>query len=661
MRLLTLAFLLWLSGALVALLCRRRALGLRLGVAAALTGSVAAGMSAAAALTQLQGQLWHAPWGLVGAGLALRIDPLAAVFLLMIGVIGAACSVFGLEYMKHQGPGADHGSFAWYNLLLASMALVVSANDLILLLIAWEVMTLSSWVLVVTDHADTRSRVAGLIYLTAAHIATAALILLVLLLTSGSGSFQIDNNQIAAGAPAGALFLLALVGFGTKAGLLPTHVWLPDAHPAAPSHVSAVMSAVMITMGFYGLARFLPLLGEPAAWWAYLLIGLGAAGAMGGILFAIAQRDVKRILAYSTIENAGVVAVAVGLGLLGAALDQPVLAGFGWTAAFLHLWNHALAKSALFLGFGAVVQAAGTRELDLLGGLLQRWRLLGALLLVLAGSMAALPGLNLFTSEWLLLNGLLTGGLSLQGLPQVMLLIAVVSLAFAGALALACFTRLAGIGLLGSARSAAIGDTHEPAWLMSIPVMLLAVGCVATAAFPRIIAETLAPAVGQASPISDLGAVHRSLDPVGWLLPMLAAAIAAAAARVLLATRVPASRSGTWACGYATPTAAMQYTASSFGEPLTRVLQPVLRSDTDATSLAAANAGGHNWPEAMRWSSQTLDLLLAAVYRPLFEKLRRTAARVRAFYQPRVSTSILYIVITVLLLLALLFLPVESL
>ena len=633
-----------------------------LGLGGAIAGGAAAFISGVLGFTTAAAQTWSADWSLpAGGGLELRLDALAAVFLVPIGVIGAACALFGHEYLKEHGNGEAPGvSFALYNVLLASMTVVVTANDTILLVIAWELMTLSSWALVVSDHRLNSVRSAGLVYLTAAHFATAALLVLVLLLAADSGNFRIDDVGAAPGAAPGVLFVLALIAFGTKAGVVPLHVWLPDAHPAAPSHVSALMSAVMITMGFYGLARFLPLLGQPALWWAYLLIGLGVLGAIGGILFALAQRDVKRLLAYSTVENAGIATVALGVGLLGSLLQRPILAGFAWTAFFLHLWNHALVKAALFLGYGAIAQAAGSRQLDALGGLLHSWTRLGAVLIGLAAALAALPGMNMFVSEWLLFSGLLRGGQSADGLAQIALLAALVGLALASALAVACFARLTGIGLLGVPRSDGAARAVEPGWMMRGPVLLLAAASLGIAAFPAFASATLARAVSVNVPGAQLGPVQDSLAPIAWLLPALLAGTAAVALmQRLVSGRLQPARSTTWACGFPSSTPVMQYTGTSFSEPITRVAQTVLRMETTRTEAAFA-AGASRWPVRMSWSSHVADRVLTVLYQPSFALVGRIGARIRAAHKPRVTTSIVYILLTVLLLLGLLFMPART-
>lgn len=661
-----LALAAWSLSALAALLFQRWRGAAVLAVAGAALGGFGAAVAAAGLLiTGSMPELWSMPWTWPGGALALRLDALAAAFLLPVAVIGALCAIYGVAYLRRH---AEHqatmrpiaSSLAAYNLLLLSMALVVTADNVVLLLLAWELMTLSSWALVVSDHETPLVRAAGLQYLIAGHLATAALILFGLLLAQGSGTFSISGLWLAPGAlhaavPTGMLFMLAVIGFGTKAGIVPMHVWLPDAHPAAPSHVSALMSAVMITMGFYGLARFIPILGSPSPWWGYLLMTLGAAGAASGIAFGVAQKDIKRILAYSTVENAGVVTLAVGVGLLGTSLGDPALVGLAWTAAILHVWNHALAKTLLFLGFGAAAQAAGTRSLDALGGLLRRWPLSAGLLILGAASIVALPGLNVFTSEWLLLRTLFAGVISLHGTPQLALAGGIVALALTGGIAVACFTRLAGLSLLGSPRSQAAAHATAPSWEMWVPMAVCASGCLVIAAVPSRVSGALAGAVQIIAPAADLRTVRTIFEPLALLLPLLAVGILIVFALRFLVRRSSLRREdATWGCGYPTPTSRMQYTSTSFSEPLTRVLQPVLRTDSRFT-LELLNPGRRIlWPFAAAWSSETADRLLVKLYLPIVSMVRRVGTRLRAFHSARVTQSLRYIIVTVLVLLALL-------
>ena len=624
------ALLCWSVGACGAVLLRRHRTGALFGGGGAVGGALALGFGAIHGLAGGASQSWRAAWRVPAGMLALRLDPLGAVFLLPLALVGGLCALYGVAYLRTHAHGRPIGpSLAAYDVLLLAMALVVTANDVVLLVVAWELMTLSSWALVVSDHDAPAVRAAGLQYLVAGHVATAALVLLALLLTTHSAPGP--------AVPPGLLFGLALIGFGTKAGIVPLHVWLPDAHPAAPSHVSALMSAIMVTMGFYGLARFIPLFGPPALWWGYLLIVLGAVGASGGVAFALAQRDVKRVLAYSTIENAGIVTLALGVGVLATAEGQPVLAGFAWTAALLHVWNHALAKALLFLGFGAVAQGARSRSLDALGGFLRGWPVVGVVLCVGAAALASLPGLNIFASEWLLVRGLLLGAVALQGMARVTLLGSILAVAFAGGLAVVCFARLVGIGLAGSARTAETEAAPRPGGAMVVPLVLFAAGCVIMGVVPGRAAALLGGAVTIVAPAADVQAAQSSLSPLASLGPLLALAVAFLfALRRSVGRRSLQQRSTTWGCAYAAPTAAMQYTATSFAQPVTRILQPILHMDR---------------------ARETMDRALASLYLPLFAVVARAGRRLRAYHQARVTGSLLYIGATVLVVLALLLLP----
>jgi hydrogenase-4 component B len=658
---LAIALLSWLVGAIGAWLLREHRAGVWFGVAGAIVGGTSGTAAALRGMTASAPLAWYGAWSIPGGTFALRLDSLAGVFLIPVALVGGLCAIYAVEYLRYHAHGRPvGGALAAYNLLLLSMALVVTASDLVLLLIAWEIMTLSSWALVIHDHDQPSVRAAGLEYLIAAHLATIALFLFVVFWAAGSGNFAIVALGSHSIIPTGVLFVLALVGFGTKAGIVPLHVWLPDAHPAAPSHVSALMSAVMITMGFYGLARVVPLLGEPATWWAYMLMTLGAAGAVGGVLFATVQRDVKRVLAYSTVENAGIVTLAIGVGVLGTALHEPVLAGLAWTAALLHIWNHAFAKALLFLGFGAVAQRAGSRDLDALGGLLRRWLVVGTVVVLGAAAIASLPGLNVFTSEWLLLQALFGGALHQRGIAEAALIGAVGVIAFTGGLAVACFARLVGIGLLGTARTAAAATAPAPGWAMRFPLLMLAAVCVIIAVVPGQAVMALTRAVHTVVPAADVSVASTALRPLAALLPLIVAGLAVALiVRQVASSATPRHRAPTWGCGYAAPTAAMQYSSTSFSEPLSRLMQRALNTETmqSGITVGAPVTETEAWPVTASWASVTRDRVLVGIYEPLFAQVARAGSWLRSLHQARVTTSLVYIVGTMVLLLTLLFLP----
>jgi hydrogenase-4 component B len=321
-------------------------------------------------------ETWRVAWQVPFGSFFVQLDALAAFFLLPILGLAAVAALYGGKYLMAYRSRKNLGA-AWFffNLLVASMVMVTLAQNGILFLLAWEIMSLASYFLVTFEDEKESVRQAGWTYLVATHLGTAFLLVLFLVLGRQAGSLDFERFLTASPAispVAGVAFLLALIGFGTKAGFMPLHVWLPEPHPVAPSHVSALMSGVMIKTGIYGLLRILTFLGHPEAWWGWVLIGIGLASGPGGVLFALAQHDLKRLLAYHSVENIGIIDLGLGVGLLGLALDQPVLAVLGLDSGLLHFLNHALFKGMLFLGTGAAIHATGTRDIDHLGGLIRR-------------------------------------------------------------------------------------------------------------------------------------------------------------------------------------------------------------------------------------------------------------------------------------------------
>ncbi len=360
------------------------------------------------------------------------------------------------------------------------MILVFVARNGVLFLIAWEVMALASYFLVVFEDEKEEVRRAGRTYLVATHLGTAGLLILFLMLGQSSGSLDFDALGIAAG-PGGAAsvaFLLAVIGFGTKAGFMPFHVWLPEAHPASPSHVSAVMSGVMIKTGIYGLVRTITFLGSPPPWWGWTILAIGVSSGVLGVLFALAQHDLKRLLAYHSVENIGIIAIGLGVGLLGKSYDLPAMVYLGFAGAMLHVVNHAIFKGLLFLAAGAIGHATHTLEIDRMGGLLKRMPWTAVLFLVGSVAICGLPPLNGFVSEFLIYLGAFKGIVDLGAAGAAAGAIAIGALALIGGLAAACFTKAFGILFLGEPRSSHAAGAIEPVWAIRVPMIALAVGCV---------------------------------------------------------------------------------------------------------------------------------------------------------------------------------------
>ncbi|HEY8518256.1 MAG TPA: proton-conducting transporter membrane subunit [Candidatus Binatia bacterium] len=585
------------------------------------------------------------PWDVPYGTLALALDPLSALFLLPLFVVGALAAVYGRDYLTaFRGRKRLAVPSVALNVLLASMALVVAARGVVLFLVAWEVMTLASWVLVAFEHEAADVRRAGWVYLIAGHAGVACLLLLFLLLGREAGSFDFAAFVAASFSAdtATLLFALAALGFGLKAGFVPLHVWLPEAHAAAPSHVSALMSGVLVKLGLYGFLRVLTFL-PPAPWWGSLLIVLGTLGALVGISLALYQRDLKRVLAYSTIENVGIVVLGIGVGYWAAVRGDAHLAALAVAGGLLHLWSHALMKSLLFFAAGGVLHATGTKDLERLGGLMKVMPYTGAAMLLGAVAAAALPPLNGFVGEWLIYLALLGSGQAPHGVTPL-LMIAV--LALVGALAAACFVRLVGVTLLGAPRSAAAQRAHEGSTWLVVPTWLLALTCVAIALVPGRVVELLAPGAAQL-----LGSSAASFDGASAALAPLARAnlgvwlvVAALGAVSFAAQRGRITREVTWDCGYAAPTPRMQYTARSFSETLTERLLP---SPLRPRSRRPAASG--LFPGRMAFATDYADPFTRAVYEPFFARWAARFARLRWLQIGILQVYVLYVVVVVVL------------
>ncbi|HPW56256.1 MAG: hypothetical protein KA072_02630 [Thermoanaerobaculaceae bacterium] len=592
-------------------------------------------------------RVWSVPLGTFSLG----IDALTGVFLLIIVTIGALGAVYGVPYLTRTAPGRRLGvPWCMYNLLLASMLVVVTARDGVLFLVAWEVMSLASFFLVTFDDRTEEVREAGWTYLLATHIGTAFLLAMFLLIAEG-GPLSLEAQVVRPTPLASVAFVLALVGFGTKAGFWPLHVWLPQAHPAAPSHVSAVMSGVMLKMGVYGLLRVLPLLGPPAVWWGWVLVGVGAVSGVGGVLFALAQHDLKRLLAYHSVENLGLIALGLGLGTLGLASNLPVMAALGFAGALLHVVNHAIFKSLLFFGAGAVVAATGTRDLDQLAGLGRRMPVTARTFLVGSAAISGLPPLNGFVSELLIFLAALAG-ISERTAGVVAPAAAVLAaLGLIGGLAAACFAKAYGVSFLGEPRQPLAA--HDPAPPMRRVMVLLAALCAliglggawvvpgltaAVATLVRVPFLELQPVLG-----GDVGRILAAVGALGAFFWVLVLVLLRLRKAVLGEREVGASP--TWDCGYAAPSPRMQYTASSFAQPLVELFRGVLHTHHDV-------APPHGiFPRTARLATETPEVVEVGFLRPLFAAIARLAQRLHVLQHGRVQLYVLYLALALLALL----------
>lgn len=596
------------------------------------------------------------PWEMPLGSFSIGLDGLSAFFVIPILLLAAIAALYGAASLRDAGPRRTVAtSWLLYNVLVASMLLVVVARNGMLLLLAWELMSVASFFLVMFEDAKAEVRRAGRIYLIAAHIGTAGLLVMFLLLGRGGDTLDFSTFGIGDGGPrlSGVIFVLAILGFGTKAGFFPLHGWLPEAHPAAPSHVSAVMSGVMIKTGIYGLLRVLTFLGPPPPWFGWALLGLGAASGIYGVLFALAQRDLKRLLAYSSIENIGIIALGIGVGLLGRSYHLPVVAILGFGGALLHVFNHALFKGLLFLAAGSVAHAAHTREIDQLGGLLRRLPVTGVSFLVGSLAICGLPPLNGFVSEAMVYLAAFSAAISATGSFAVAGIVTITALALIGGLAAACFTRAFGIVFLGEPRSAAAAGVHEAAPAMRVAMVILVGGCVIAGLcapfLPRAAAEAIAAASGasgvdvQASFTWVTGSLRLVVLGAGSLI--LAFLVLLLLRRRLLVNR-PAASAPTWDCGYAAPTPRMQYTASSYSQPLTALFGSAWWSRRDLASPAGL------FPGEAHLQTKTPDPVLGRILTPVFSAVGRFLLMFRWLQGGMIQLYVLYIALALLILLA---------
>lgn len=563
------------------------------------------------------------PVGLPWIGAHFRIDALAAFFLAVVNLGGAGASLFAIGYGRHEvAPGRV---LPFYPLFLAGMNLVVLAHDAFSFLVAWEFMSLSSWALVVAHHREPANTHAGYVYLTMAGFGTLTLLLAFGLLAGPDGGYTFNAIRRAEHTMPGLVMLLVLIGAGSKAGLAPLHVWLPLAHPAAPSHVSALMSGVMTKVAVYACVRVtFDLVGEPSWWWSMVVLAVGSGTAALGVLSAMMQRDLKRLLAFSTIENVGVIFVGLGLALAFKAHGMTAAAALAMTAALLHAFNHSLFKSLLFFGSGAVTTATGERDMEHLGGLINRMPLTAFVFLTGCMAISALPPLNGFVSEWLTFQAILLS----PALPSwaLKLLVPAVGamLALSAALAAACFVKAFGITFLGRPRTPAATGACETDRASLMAMFVFAVLCLFAGVFPGFVIDALAPVVqgltGARMP-QQSGLAWLSIVPIGESRSsynglLVFAFITVATLLTIEVIHRFASRAirrgPAWDCGFPDPSPATQYTGDSFAQPIRRVFGTAVFQAREAVDMPPPGDA-----RPARLSVTLRDLIWEGIYAPI--------------------------------------------
>jgi hydrogenase-4 component B len=663
MDMLLFAIVLQVAGGTVAILLSRfPRVATVVGAGATALGCLLAATPAVRVLLGGPAEMLRLSWDEAHGAFCVGVDPLSAFFLLPLSGLSAVAAVYGgdylLAYRKEKSLGIP---WFFFNVFAGGMTMVLVARTALLFLVAWEVMSLSAWCLVTFEHEKPEVRRAGWIYLVATHLGVIFLFVAFTLLGREARGLEFRDFQAMAigSSAAGLVFVLSLVGFGAKAGLFPFHVWLPEAHPAAPSHVSALMSGVMIKMGLYGMLRMLTFLGSRGPWWGPTLAAAGLLTGLIGIAMAGQQRDVKRVLAFSSIENMGLIVFALGVSLWGEANHLPLVAVLSMAGALLHIWNHALMKGLMFLAAGSVLHATGTRDMEQLGGLMQRMPWTGTLMLLGAVAIAALPPLNGFVSKWLMYLGLLDYGLAAGGSRGLAAFLSVGLVALIGGLAVFTFVRLTGIVLLGGPRSESASHAHESSPWMIGPMLILLLACVAMAVLPQRAVGVMSAVAGQLlgeeagkalpaalatdAPLSALGGIN-AWGSAAMLLGICFLWHLTRRASVTASQTAGPTAGPTWGCGYVRPTPRMQYTGQSFaamlsGQLLPRFLRPktVLRPPRGL------------FPAAGEFTSTSPDFFTERVYQPLFARWATRCTQLRILQQGKIHVYLFYIMFMVVL------------
>jgi hydrogenase-4 component B len=591
---------------------------------------------------------WRSAVLVGGERVHLYLDGVSALFLALVAVVGGAGAAYSREYWaEEQHRGSAAAGRMWWSGLMLFMGLVLLCSNGLHFLMAWELFALCAYFLITLDSRKREVRTAGWLYLAASHTGTLALFAFFALWAARTGSWDLGPRR--AQTDLAPLFWLALFGFGIKAGLFPLHIWLPSAHANAPSHVSAIMSGVAIKMGIYGIVRFsgwLPVT-ESAAW---VVAGLGVASAVLGVAFALGQHDLKRLLAYHSVENIGIILIGVGFGMVAVARGHAVWGALALSGGLLHVWNHGLFKSLLFLGAGSVVHATGTRVMSQLGGLWRAMPWTTGLFALGAAAISGLPPLNGFVSEWLVYLSLFDAAIQREAaifaaIPAIGLL------AMTGALALACFVKVCGMVFLGAPRSEKALRAHECGPWMRGPMVVLASFCVAIGLGPIIFWPALHSAVAAWHETWITAPAPESLGTVSLIHITLAlSALIGVSWFWQRGKQDQWGRGPTWDCGYAAPTARMQYTAGSFAGILTEWFDWILRP------MRHEKRPEDVFPQQAFYKEHTPETVLEHVITPVAQRVLWVSGTVRRLQHGRVQTYVAYLIFGLAMLAALVFL-----
>lgn len=592
------------------------------------------------------------------------IDNLSAFFVLMISSLSLIVSIYSISYMKHYFYVRNIGYFGFlYNLFIASMLMVVTSGQLFFFLVVWEIMSLVSYFLVTYENEKHESYKAGKIYIIMTHIGTmfimAAFVLIYVY--TRTAKFDLINIATLPAAVKNVTFIFLLIGFGTKAGVIPLHIWLPYAHPAAPSNVSALMSGIMIKTAIYGIIRFvIVILGAPTEWWGGVILIAGASSTILGVAYALMENNIKRLLAYSSIENIGIILIGIGIAAISKANGQNLIAAFALSAAMLHALNHSVFKGLLFMGAGSIHYSTGTKDMEKLGGLIKKMPYTAVFFLAGALSISAIPPLNGFIGEWITYQSLFLSLAHTGNLVKILTILTVALLAMAGALAAYCFVKLFGIAFLAMPRTTHASEAKEVPKTMRTAMGISAMFCLLIGIFPWMIikmidlvnVELLKTSV--CSGITGFSSVllfplsvkNVSLSPVVIGVSIISICIILVLVNALVGKKSKVRIYGTWDCGYVQLNSRMQYTATGFSKPIRIVLRAIFRPQRE---LQVEEGSSPYFYKNAKYVVSTQSIIEKYFYKPMIKKLFNFARRMRLIIQTgSVHTYLIYIFIVII-------------
>ncbi|MBI4843029.1 MAG: hydrogenase 4 subunit B [Nitrospirae bacterium] len=611
------------------------------------------------------------PLGLPDLPFHLRLDPLSGFFITVISLLSFFVSLYSIGYVKgYLGKRPVTNLVIFYSLFLAGMMMVVIADDALFFLISWEAMAAASYFLVMFEDENLENRKAAFLYIIVAHVGAIAILLsfgIMAGLATGFESFSgyTFDAMREADVPlkwATAAFLLAFFGFAAKAGVIPLHVWLPEAHPVAPSNVSALMSGVMLKTAIYGIVRVsFDLLGGFPWWWGALVLIFGLISAVMGVLYALMQHDLKRLLAYHSVENIGIILVGIGLSMIFTSFNMPMLAALGLIAGLYHTMNHAVFKGLLFMGAGAVLHATGERDMEEMGGLIHRMKWTAPLFLIGCVSISALPPFNGFVSEWLTFQAFLLSPVLPSPLLRLLIPLGAALLALSAALAAACFVKAFGVTFLGHWRGRHMPRVHEADWFMRSGMILAALSCLLLGVLPTFVIDWM-DIIPQHLVGTKIGASSGAYGWL-WLTPIAPERasysgisvffgilfVVALTYLVLHITRGHVERVPIWDCGFAKLNERMQYNAASFSMPIRRIFGFLFKIKEDVKLTPCST---HKpFPKKLNYHLKVRDRFWGWIYKPIVESCFWLARHAGKLQQGRVQAYLIYSFITIIILL----------